>query len=47
MKNFAAARRFGYGTNANSFVNPNAVDNSLDASGGSVFLNLIRPAMLE
>ena len=34
MKNFAAARRFGYGTNANSFINPNAVK-SLDASGTS------------
>ena len=26
MKNFAAARRFGHGTNANSFINPNAVE---------------------
>ena len=26
MKNLAAARRFGYGTNANSFINPNAVE---------------------
>ena len=26
MKNFAAAHRFGYGTNANSFINPNAVE---------------------
>jgi hypothetical protein len=26
MKNFATARRFGYGTNANSFINPNAVE---------------------
>jgi hypothetical protein len=26
MKNFAALRRFGYGTNANSFINPNAVE---------------------
>ena len=26
MKNFAAARRFGYRTNANSFINPNAVE---------------------
>ena len=26
MKKFAAARRFGCGTNANSFLNPNAVE---------------------
>jgi hypothetical protein len=26
MKNFAAARRFAYDTNANSFINPNAVE---------------------
>jgi hypothetical protein len=25
MKNLAAVRRFAYGTNANSFINPNAV----------------------
>jgi len=47
MKHLAAAPRFGYGTNANSFINPNAVNKSLDASGGSVFRNLIRPAKVE
>ena len=48
MKNFAAARRFGYGTNANSFINPNAAElKSLDASGGSVFRKIIGPALLD
>ena len=39
MKNLASARRFGYGTNANSFINPNAVEQSLDASRDSVFFH--------
>ncbi len=47
MKNFAAARCFGYGTNANSFINPTPSNKSLDASGGSVFRIITGPAMLE
>jgi len=49
MKNFAAARRFGYGTNANSFINPNAVEQivPLDTNGGSVLRIVIAPAIVD
>ena len=37
MKKLATARRLAYGMNANSFINPNASNKSLDRSRGSVF----------
>lgn len=37
MRTSRDARRFGYGTKANSFVNPKPSDQSLDPSRASVF----------
>jgi len=49
MKNFAAARRFRYGTNANSFINPKAAEQIVDASpdrSGCFSTSLVRRSAL-